>query len=307
MAHPGYPTAGGTPTFTGGLIPEIFPAKFNIEFYKDTVLTDITNTDYEGAIKESGDKVTVPTYPSIVSRPYVKGQDLIYTELSPGTVTLLIDQGRYFAFPVANLDTVQASMEFADKWAKHGSMGQSIEIDEEVLSYIYTQAHAANQGIAAGVESGNINIGGAGAPLQFTLSNSLATVLKLDLVLTEQQVPKQGRWVVLPPWAVLELLLSDLKNASITNDRISPLRNGLVGQIGNMTIYESSSITTATDTAKVWNCPFGHKLGTSFATQLIKDETIVNQNDFGDLHRMLQVYGRSVMKPEAVGLLYIKQ
>jgi hypothetical protein len=50
----------------------------------------------------------------------------------------------------------------------------------------------------------------------------------------------------------------------------------------------------------------GTKDAISFATQFTKTETLRNQNDFGDLVRSLQVYGRKVIKPEALAVGIVK-
>ena len=49
---------------------------------------------------------------------------------------------------------------------------------------------------------------------------------------------------------------------------------------------------------------FGHKAAITFASQMIKSESMVNPHGFGQLYRGLQVYGYQVVKPEAFGNLF---
>jgi hypothetical protein len=95
---------------------------------------------------------------------------------------------------------------------------------------------------------------------------------------------------------------SDIKDASLTGDAKSVLRNGLVGMIDRFTIY-NSNLLSGTAAAGVYML-FGHKDATSFATQLTENKVLDNPNGFGMLHRGLQVYGYKVVKPEALGVLF---
>jgi hypothetical protein len=51
----------------------------------------------------------------------------------------------------------------------------------------------------------------------------------------------------------------------------------------------------------------GHKDAISFAAQINKTEQVRNPSDFGDYVRGLNVYGRKVVKPEALVDLYVAQ
>jgi hypothetical protein len=183
-----------------------------------------------------------------------------------------------------------------------------IKIDANVLAYADGLAHASNMGNKAGLESGDILLGAAAAPLQLTKTNILEIIVDCGLVLDEQQIPETDRWMVLPKWAIALLSKSDLKDASMTGDSQSVLRNGRIGSIARFTIYGSSNLaTTAADPVKTWNAMFGHPMAISFATQLTKMETIRAESTFGDLVRSLNVFGRKVFHPEALGLLYIRK
>jgi len=302
-----YPLAGESPDLSGNLIPELYALEFNIEFYAKTVFGEIANTNYEGKIKQFGDTVNIPTYGEMAVREYTKGQKLIYTPSQPGTIQLLINKGFYYAFPANQLDLKQSQIDFVPPWIKRGTNNLKIQVDQEVLSYVYGQAHAANQGATAGLESENINLGAATAPLQLTKTNILEVICQCGQVLDEQQVDDEGRWMVLPAWAITLIKTSDIKNTGLTGDDTSPIRNGRIGEVDRFQIYRSSNLTTGTDTVKVWNACFGHPDGVTFAAQLDTSEQFTDPNDFGQLVRALFVYGRLVNKPEAIGHLYLRQ
>ena len=58
------------PLYTQNFIPEIWSGKLIEKFYATTVLAAISNTDYEGEIKNQGDKVSIRTQPTITISDY---------------------------------------------------------------------------------------------------------------------------------------------------------------------------------------------------------------------------------------------
>ena len=78
--------------------------------------------------------------------------------------------------------------------------------------------------------------------------------------------------------------------------------------IGNFTIYESNNLAKTVDGADtVFNAVFGHKDSLTFASQMTESDVIKNPFAFGTLYRSLHVFGYKVVKPEAMGHLYIKK
>ena len=68
---PIYPTgSSGNSLQTTGFIPEIWSGKLVEKFYASTVLAAISNTDYEGEIKNKGDRVKIRTKPTITIHNY---------------------------------------------------------------------------------------------------------------------------------------------------------------------------------------------------------------------------------------------
>src|SRR5262247_1947622 len=72
---PIYPVGGPgntnpTTAYSGTFIPEIWSGKLIEKFYASTVLAAISNTDYEGEIRNQGDRVKIRTKPTVVIRDY---------------------------------------------------------------------------------------------------------------------------------------------------------------------------------------------------------------------------------------------
>lgn len=301
-----FPTAAGSASFSGSYIPTLWAKQHIVYFYQKTFWRDISNTKYVGEIKNYGDKVTVPTLPNFTIRDYVKGQALTYENVAPGTVDFYVDKGKYWAWPVNVVDKKQAAFDFVSDWANHSSKLLAIAIERDILANIYSDAAAANAGGTAGAISGNINLGYTGHYLTVDKDNILDVILRAGQCLDEQNVPDDGRYIILPAWAINALKSSDLKQAYLTGDSVSPLRNGKVGMVDRFTVYMSNLLATTTDTYTVWNVIAGQKEALTFATQLTENQQLDNQNDFGKLYRALQVFGYKVVKPEALVHVYMR-
>lgn len=301
-----YPVSSGIPQQSGIMIPEIWSGKLLVKFYDTTVLSAIANTDYEGEIRNQGDTVHIRTTPSITINDHIIGQDLVIETPKPGLVDLLIDKGKYWAFVSDDVTKRQADYGYIEDWTRDASEQLKIKIDREVLGSIYADVHAANKGSAAGVDSGNIDLGTTGAPIALTKLNILEYIVDMGTVLEEQNVPEEGRFILMPPWACGLIKKSDLKDASLAGDGTSILRNGRLGMIDRFEIYSTNLLSKVVDGAFTpTNMIFGHKSGCTFASQLLKNEGPMRiEKAFGDYYRGLQVYGFNVIKPESLGHFY---
>src|SRR5438270_4200668 len=93
-----YPAGGtGNTLGTTGFIPEIWSGKLVEKFYASTVLAAISNTDYEGEIKNKGDRVKIRTKPTISIHDYKSDGLLGLDRPTGGTVELYIGNGKYFS------------------------------------------------------------------------------------------------------------------------------------------------------------------------------------------------------------------
>ena len=314
MTYPVNANTGATYVAAGGLsgtyIPEIWSSKLLEKFYKATVFGAISNTDYEGEISAKGDKVIIRTIPDVTIRDYEIGINLNYERLRQANVELLIDQGKYYAFTINDVEKKQADIAYMNKWSDDASQQMKISIDSDILGDVYADVSAYNAGNTAGYISGDIELGAAGSggasAFAATSANIIDKITECGLVLDEQNIPETGRWFVLPAWACQRIKVSELKDASLTGDGQSTLRNGRIGRIDRFEIFNSNNIAITTETStKCYSAIFGHKSAITFASQLVENEMLKNPTDFGDLIRGLQVYGFKVIQPTAMGHLYM--
>lgn len=300
------PAAAGTPQYSGTFIPEIWSGKLLVKFYAATVLAAISNTDYEGEIKNQGDKVKIRTVPDITIRKYNKNANLQIQRPESPNVELEIDQANYFNFICDDIDAHQSDIPLMNKWSDDASQQMAIYVDTEILADIYADANAYNKGATAGKISGDINLGATGFPLAATKATILEILVDCKTCLDEQNVPMTDRWVVIPSWMAGMIMKSDLKDASLTGDAVSPLRNGRLGMIAELTLYQSNLLATVSDVGKtVFHAMAGHKTALSFAAQMTKMETLRSETTFGNLVRGLKVYGYKILKDVSLVDLYV--
>jgi hypothetical protein len=304
-------TSTPSPAYTGTFIPEIWSGKLIEKFYATTVLAAISNSDYEGEIRQQGDKVIIRTKPTITIRDYRADGVITVERPSSNVVELTIDKGKYFATILDDVMEVQSDLNQMSMWSDDASEQMKITIDTEVLLAMLDQATATyNRGIAAGRVSGSINLGVTTSPLDIVARSPASgqveivdLLIRMGQALDEQNVPETGRWIVVPTWVAALIKKSELRDASLSGDSTTMLRNGRLGMVDRFTIYSSNLMPSGVSAglaAGEWVIYAGHPHALTFAAQFSKVETIRSESTFGNILRGLQVYGHKVLDGTAL-------
>jgi len=159
------------------------------------------------------------------------------------------------------------------------------------------------------VESGTSNEKGVDLSSSYTFYDLLVDV---DTLLNKNNVPRSGRWIVVPP-ELRALLLKDnrfVANASSPQAYVS-LLNGEVGQAAGFTVKMSNNIPKAGDSGvTVPDGSLRFYAGTNdalaFAYDVEKIETYRPENRFADAVKGLFVYGGKVIRPVCVYKVAVK-
>lgn len=306
-----YPVGGTANTLQStGFIPEIWSGKLVEKFYDSTVLAAIANTDYEGEIKNQGDKVKIRTKPTITIRDYKADGNLTLERPAGSNVSLDIDQGKYFNTILDDVMDVQSDLDNMSIWADDAAEQMKIVIDTAVLLGMLGTPASANKGATAGRISAGINLGVTTTPLVVVARSPavgqveiIDVILRLGQVLDEQNIPETGRWIVMPAWAATLIKMSELRQAYLSGDSVSILRNGRLGMIDRFTLYVSNLLPAGVAgglAAGEYAMYAGHPHGLTFASQVSKVETLRSEMTFGNILRGLQVYGYKVIDSTAV-------
>lgn len=322
-----YPVTGSgafdtNPSYSGAFIPTLWSGKLLAKFYQNTMLSEVTNTDYEGELKNQGDTVRIRLAPSISISDYTVGQNLSYEVPTPIFQDMQVNKGKYFGVQVNDVLAYQADMNLMNMFTEDAAKQLKIAIENEVFfnSFVTEGPAAANEGATAGKISASYNLGTDVAPIdQATPENVLKAILRMSTALDEQNVPEDGRFLILSPYDRHLLMQSSIAQAYFTGDQSSTIRTGKIGMLDRFSVYVSNLLPrgeagkalvaglSATSTGgAVTNAKArrlmvaGTKAATSFAMTINKTEPLRNQTDFGDIVRGLAVYGRKVVKPEAL-------
>ena len=136
-------------------------------------------------------------------------------------------------------------------------------------------------------------------------------VARMKRLLDQQQVDTQGRWLVVDP--VFMEILSDEDSRFMNGDygESGGLRNGLViNNFHGFRLYVSSNLPavgtgpgtsgTANQNSNFGVIVGGHESAVATAEQINKTETYRDPDSFADIVRGMHLYGRKILRPEAI-------
>ena len=304
---------------SGNFTPEIFSQKVLKFFRRASVAEDITNTDYAGEIENFGDTVRIIKEPTITVSAYSRGSVVSPQDLADDQTTMVVDQANAFAFKIDDIEERQSHVNFEALATSSGAYSLKRKYDFNVLQAIADGAGLAgadDASLTGGLLSTNTALGTAGTPIAVHTAPDNAVNLMLEMAkeLDEQSVPEENRWFVASPAFYSKLFSAGAKFAEVqvTGDGTSPLRNGLVmqGQIAGFNCYKSTalvaggtdaiSITGVTAAAGESVVLAGHMSAVATASHIAKTEVVRSTETFSDIVRGLHVFGRKVLRPEAL-------
>ena len=297
-------TSGQTNEF---FVPEIFSKKIQNFFRKSSVIEAITNTDYAGEISAFGDTVNIIKEPVITVAAYTRAASTSKQFLTDQELTLVIDKANSFKFIVDDIEERLSHINFASVGASSAAYTLKDTMDSEVLSAMFSGVSTSSPdhqlgGDGTGSALANFT---SGDPIDMGNGSSELSPLKIMArmarLLDDSQVPEEGRWFVAKPEFYEELADTDSKlMSSDFNQGDGGVRNGLVasGQIRGFSMYKSSNVPATTNATG--QCLGGHISSTATAQSILNIETLRDTDTFGDIVRGLHVYGRQVLRDDAI-------
>lgn len=252
----------------------------------------LVNRDYEGDIQKAGDTVHIVTVGDPGVRDYTPGTDITWDELSDSDQTLIVNEKKYFAFKVDDVNKRQAAGDFAAAAGVNAAYGMANAVDGYLSAAMY----------AAVTAEGGINqLSTGAAPLALAIASPNeaydSLVVPIRNVLSKSKIPTAGRWLAVNS-DVYGLLLRDSRFIKVNESGTEQgLRNGIVGRIAGFDVYESQTLPTDTAHPVVLA---GHPMATTYADQLVEMEARRLENRFGDGIRGLHVFGAKVIRPTAL-------
>jgi len=270
-------------------IPTIWSARLLENLQKSLVYGQgtVVNRDYEGEIRDVGDSVRINAIGSITVSDYSKDTDINAPEvLQDASLLLTIEKAKYFNFAVDDVDRVQQRPKVMDAAMREAAYALRDAADQYIASVM-----VAGAGVAHGTD--------ASPTVLDTAAKAYEMLVDIGTKLDEQNVPKEGRWIIVPPW-IYALFLKDSRFVSAgtaQTDRV--LANGEVGRAAGFTILESNNVPVSSSKYRVLA---GVPQACSFAEQIMKVEAYRPEKRFADAVKGLHVYGAKVVRPQALCL-----
>jgi hypothetical protein len=279
-------------TLLAGMTPEIWSGMLLGKLNDALVFRNVCNTDYEGEIRSFGDQVKINEIGPITVNTYYSTSTSALTvqSLSDAQKILKIDQAKYFAFWVDDIEVAQIKPKVMDDAMQQAAWAIANNIDEYIAA-LHSEA--------------GLTIGGTSATGQDITSTNVLKYLSIAAQkMDENNVPVGGRWMVVPPWFVHKLVLARIVQDTSNS---GTLNAGLIGRgIYGFDIYASNNVVNGTPAGNNARILCGYNGSISMATQILKTETVRPALDggFKTLVKGLAVYGAKVVRPQTLGVLY---
>ncbi|GAA0638200.1 P22 phage major capsid protein family protein [Kutzneria viridogrisea] len=276
--------------------PEIWSAQLLVALRKKLVYAGpaIVNRDYEGEITQAGDTVRITSISDPTIGTYSPNSTVITPEeLTDAQRTMVIDQAKYFAFFVDDVDARQAKGNVMPEAMRRAAYKLADVVDQYVAA-LFTGAPTAN------------TVGSTGSPISLaTPTDAYDKVLvPLDARLTKANVPTEGRYVVVSPEFKAALRKDNrFIRVNESGDGGDALRNGNIGRAAGFDIYESNNTPVPTGTVQALTA--GTNMAISFAEQINKTEAYRPESKFADAVKGLALYGAKLVRPECLAVAYV--
>jgi len=304
---------------SGNFAPQIFSQKVLKFFRRASVAEDITNTDYTGEIENFGDTVNIIKEPTITVSSYSRGSVVNTQDLADDQITLTVDQANAFAFKIDDIEERHSHVNFEALATSSGAFSLKRKYDANVLQTLANGAGIAgadDASLTGGLTTTESTLGTAAAPINVEADDAgINLMLLMARVLDDQSVPEENRWFVAPPVFYEKMFQAGNKIAEVqvTGDASSNLRNGLAtpGTLAGFRCYKSTALNSTAGTDQVTMSGLatdgsenlilaGHISAAATASHIAKTEVVRSTESFSDVVRGLHVFGRKVLRPEAL-------
>ncbi len=266
--------------------PTIWTREILYSLKNQLVGINLVNTDYQGDISDAGDTVRIQTPNAITVGDY-DGSDITFEDVASATQSLTIDQAKYFAFNVDDVDQAQANVNLMQTYMVESAHALAKTADTFIFDSYTSATHD--------IDTGN-----------FSDTNAYEQLTEAGKLLSESDVPESGRWAVIDP-AGFKALSNDpaFQRASDLGDQTSRL--GFMGMAAGFNVFMSNNLPVVAGTPDRKQYLFGHRIAITMAEQINKVEATRREAGFGDRIKGLHLYGKKVVRPDALGVIQVDQ
>lgn len=272
---------------TTNFVPDIWSARILTALSTKHVAGGVTNRDYEGDIKGAGDSVKITSFVDPTIGTYTAHNDITVEDIDDATRSLLIDQQKYFAFELDDVEKAQvvnAGAVLAEV-TKRAAYGLANTLDTFVLATLAAGASAAAPDHQ--IAEATIN----------TAAGAYDALVDWSVLLDEADIPDDDRFAIVTP-AFHGLLLKDSRFVAAGDDPSAAVRsNGRVGEAAGFSIHKSNNLPDGAGAGAGTAMISGYRGACTLAEQIVSVEGARMEKRFADMVKGLHVYGAKVTRP----------
>ena len=273
----------------GGFTTEAYSKKVNINLDKQGTYTDIVNRNYEGEIKNQGDRVYFYNIGNLTAQDYnPKSPEAInYANPEGDKQVLIIDQIKVIPFKVGDIQKVWANLNLVNQYADRAAVAGAETKD------------AFLHGLAVAGAATKLNDSSA---LALTPENVWAQICKMQAVLKRKNALKgnvdyAGKRPALVVSPEVEGVINQAPQYFANAFGNEVLRKGQIGHIGLFDVFVNTVNGEATGEHTIVALTSD---AITYAEQITKTETLRDKDEIGDFVRSLMVYGGKVANPDCI-------
>ena len=285
----------------GNFSPIIYSQKVQKFFRTASVAEAITNTDYAGEIENFGDTVNIIKEPVVSVSSYTRGAVVNIQEIVDDQLQLTVDQANAFAFKVDDIEERHSHINFETVSTSSGAYALKNAYDQNVIAAMFAGPSSSSPDHVIGSDGSGVDTG-----FDSSETDPVDIISKHARLLNLQDVPEENRWFLGSPEFYEQMGQASSKLMSDTTGNAAPLRNGKVyeGKVMNMELYMTNNFA-ASSTSNFFKVLGGHMSSTATANHIAKIEVIRHPESFSDVVRGLHVFGRKVLRDNALVLSHI--
>ncbi|MEV5710168.1 coat protein [Actinoallomurus sp. NPDC052274] len=272
----------------------------------------VVNNDYEGEVSGPGSTVHITQFGDPQVSSYSPGGTITYQPLNDVGQTLVIDQARSFSFSIDDVDKRQAAGDM-QRYLETRAAYKLADVTDQFIASKYTLAAANNILGSTGspLTPQPYSLGGASTwhPADFWTMVLEPLKVRLD----EANVPEDGRYIVVPPWAhsLITQTQGFVAETDSAGNATPAMQRGFMGMISGFgAVLKSNNCpqpVAGGPGTGVWAVMAGHPMAITFAEQIAETEALRLQTTFADGVRGLHVYGAQVIRPDCIAVAYVQR
>jgi len=277
--------------------PTLWSRQFIANMDRVHVFKNIVDTKYQGELS-FGQALKINEIGDIDVSDYSATGGVTWQDIDDAGRTLVVDQKKYFAFAVDDVDKAQMNVD-----VMNGAMAKSSHTVSNTID-----AYIAGKYTEAGLSVSNMGTSGTDLDIYAASGGHdgvLGVISNMNLYMNRGDVPADGRWAVVDPNFAAYMKYASLVDnidggiKQMPDGRFVP---GYIGSIYGINFFMSNNVSNDGTTYRIM---FGSSDALAYVGQLSKIEAVRREDYFSDGMRGLYIYGAKVVRPDHLGVAYL--